>query len=312
MKYKVPEGAQTVSSALDLEERYGDTIRHLGLEYPTAYKFCRALREMEIPVCISNSTAQVWLQKYARHGEVRSVQNAGHLETLCGDRIRSDGPSDATADALAAWLLKELAVSAPRRVCQTFLTKTWSSSGRIMTIEALEEAAGERLRLHEYSDKFLSDESAGELSVTLAESQPPLHASALILRSWYVKFHPDSGALRYDTVEASEEALGEVLRSKYPGMGYRDLRTSLGKRRKAVLVSGRVCQKWCTKYGQPSASSSSGISSLGQRSAPLQPAEPPVKRRVITKTALSSMYPIELHGPDDVEAFCGDRYRREV
>ena len=82
MKYRVPEGAQTVSSAQDLEERYGDTIRHLGLEYPSAYKFCRALREMEVPVCISDSIAQVWLQKYARHGEVRYVQNAGHLETL--------------------------------------------------------------------------------------------------------------------------------------------------------------------------------------------------------------------------------------
>ena len=67
MQYRVPEGAQTVSSARDLEERYGDTIRHLGLEYPTAYKFSRALREMEVPVCISDSIAQVWLQKYARH-----------------------------------------------------------------------------------------------------------------------------------------------------------------------------------------------------------------------------------------------------
>ena len=53
MTYRVPEGAQTVSSAQDLEERYGDTIRHLGLEYPSAYKFCRALREMEVPLCIT-------------------------------------------------------------------------------------------------------------------------------------------------------------------------------------------------------------------------------------------------------------------
>ena len=234
----------------------------LSIEYRTAFKLCKALREQDPPLCVTDKVATVWLQKYAHRGEVRFVQ--GHLETLFGERIRSEAPPGAKADVLAAWLLKALVVSAPRRVCQTFLTKTWSFSGRIMTIEALEEAASERLRLHEFADKFLSDESAGELSVTLAESQPPLHASALILRSWYVKFHPDSGALRYDTVEASEEALGEVLRSTYPGMGCRDLRTTLGRRRKAILVSGRVCEKWCTKYGQPSASSSSGISSLGQ------------------------------------------------
>ena len=102
MKYRVPEGAQTVSSARDLEERYGDTIRHLGLEYPTAYKFCRALREMEVPVCISDSIAQVWLQKYARHGDIRYVQNAGHLKAQYGDRIRAEAPSDATADVWAA------------------------------------------------------------------------------------------------------------------------------------------------------------------------------------------------------------------
>ena len=80
-----------------------------------------------------------------------------------------------------------------------------------MTIDALEEAAGERLRLHEYSDKCLSDESAGELSVTLAESQPPLHVSVLILRQWYTKYHADSGSLSYDTVEALEEALQLLL-----------------------------------------------------------------------------------------------------
>ena len=102
------------------EERHGDGIRHLSVEYRTAFKLSKALREQDPPLCVTDKVATVWLQKYAHRGEVRFVQNAGHLETLCGDRIRSDGPSDATADALAAWLLKELAVSAPRTVCQTF------------------------------------------------------------------------------------------------------------------------------------------------------------------------------------------------
>ena len=248
-------------------------MRHLSLKHPTAFKPCEALRERDPPLCITNKTATVWLDKFAHRGDVRAIHNAGHLETVYGSRIRSEGPDGATADVLASWLLKELAVFAPRRVCQTFLTRTWSSSGRIMTIDALEEAAGERLRLHEYSDTFLSDGSAGELSVTLAESQPPLHVSVLILRQWYTKYHADSGSLSYHTVEALEEALGDVLRSKYVGMGYRDLQTSLGRRRKAVLVSRRVCEQWCNKFGQLSASSSSGISSRGQPSLQVQTAE---------------------------------------
>ena len=123
-KYNIPAGARTASSALELEERYGDGIRHLSVEYRTAFKLCKALREQDPPLCVTDKVATVWLQKYAHRGEVRYVQNAGHLETLFGERIRSEAPSDATADVLATWLPKALAVSAPRRVCQTFLTKT--------------------------------------------------------------------------------------------------------------------------------------------------------------------------------------------
>ena len=54
------------------------------------------------------------------------------------------------------------------------------------------EAAGERLRLLEYVDRFTCDDLDGELATVLAESQPPLQVSALILRQWYAKYHPDS------------------------------------------------------------------------------------------------------------------------
>ena len=37
-KYKLPEGAETVTSDQDLEDRFGDSIRHLALEYPTSFK----------------------------------------------------------------------------------------------------------------------------------------------------------------------------------------------------------------------------------------------------------------------------------
>ena len=45
--HKVPQGAQVVSTAEDLEQEYGESIKHLSVEYPTAYKLSRALRERE-------------------------------------------------------------------------------------------------------------------------------------------------------------------------------------------------------------------------------------------------------------------------
>ena len=68
-KYRLPEGAVTVPSAQDLEEGYGDAIRHVGLEFPTAFTLCRALRAKEPPLCITNKVAEVWLQKYARQSD---------------------------------------------------------------------------------------------------------------------------------------------------------------------------------------------------------------------------------------------------
>ena len=44
-KYKVPEGAQVVASADAFEQQYGHSMRHLSVEYPTAYKFSLALRK---------------------------------------------------------------------------------------------------------------------------------------------------------------------------------------------------------------------------------------------------------------------------
>ncbi len=37
-KYRVSEGEVRVTSAAELEELYGDTIRHYAVEYPTAFK----------------------------------------------------------------------------------------------------------------------------------------------------------------------------------------------------------------------------------------------------------------------------------
>ena len=37
-KYKVAGDAEPLKSAQDFEDKYGDSIRHLAVEYPTAYK----------------------------------------------------------------------------------------------------------------------------------------------------------------------------------------------------------------------------------------------------------------------------------
>ena len=92
--------------------------------------------------------------------------------------------------------------------------------------------------------EFGDDESAQRLATVLAEGQPVLRVSALLLRQWYTKYHPDSGPLRYATADALEEALGEEMRVAYHGLGYRSLQIALGKRRKAVLVSAQTCRAW--------------------------------------------------------------------
>lgn len=87
---------------------------------------------------------------------------------------------------LLTWLMSEAKVSVPCRICQHWLTKDWSSSGKLLTIEAVEEACGERLRLRQYSGQFANDEQAQSMSEILRESDPPLCVSNLLLRQWYL------------------------------------------------------------------------------------------------------------------------------
>ena len=94
---------------------------------------------------------------------------------------------------LAAWLLNKHHVSAPVRVCQTWISKEWSSSGGLYSPEAVEETLGDRLRLAQYREELLTDDSAQRLSDVLSESQPPHKVSMTMLRQWYTKYHPDSG-----------------------------------------------------------------------------------------------------------------------
>ena len=59
---------------------------------------------------------------------------------------------------------------------------------------------------------FLNDASAQQLSDVFSESYLFVNVSALMLRQWYTKYHPDSGPLRYETADDLEEALGKHLR----------------------------------------------------------------------------------------------------
>ena len=100
----------------------------------------------------------------------------------------------------------------------------------------------------------------------LREQQPPVRVSSLVLRQWYAKYHPDSDPLRYDSVAELEDGMGDALRRDYAGVGYRALRTALGKRRKVILVSLDVCKQWVAHHGAPapeSADASGAASSSG-------------------------------------------------
>ena len=149
---------------------------------------------------------------------------------------------------LVKWLRTTASVSASEITCQKWLSTTWSTAGKFLCIQAVEEAIGIRLRLPRYKDEFVSDEAARLLSDRLSEGQPPAIVSALLLRQWYAKYHPDSGPLHLSGVEQLETLLGEEMRLQYAGMGTLALRTALSQRRKSVVVSVKVARTWCEKY----------------------------------------------------------------
>ena len=118
------------------------------------------------------------------------------------------GPAD-----LVLWLARVCEVSCALRTCEYWLRHDWSSGNALLSIAAVEAEVGERLRLLEYAERFQDDARADALSVELAEGQPPVRIAPLLLRQWYVKYHPGAGPEVYTGV-GSEHALererGEV------------------------------------------------------------------------------------------------------
>ena len=142
-KYRVVPGQVSISSAKELEEQHGSAIRHLGMEYNTAFKLCGALRKLDPPLYVSDKVASTWLLQYSSKDTVVKVQNAGHLETWYGERIRADMPEGTTDGAvLKQWLLGHLSVSADARVCQKWLGTEWGAKGALNTAQAVEECIG--------------------------------------------------------------------------------------------------------------------------------------------------------------------------
>ena len=139
-------GQVSISSATELEEQHGSAIRHLGFEYNTAFKLCGALRRLDPPLYVPDRVAAAWLLEYSSKETLVKVQNAGHLETWYGERIRKDMPEGTTDGAvLKQWLLGHLSVSADARVCQKWLSTEWGAKGALHSAHAVEECIGRRL-----------------------------------------------------------------------------------------------------------------------------------------------------------------------
>ncbi len=59
--------------------------------------------------------------------------------------------------SFADWRITSLGVFVLRRVCQSWLTRDWASSGALLVSDAAERAFGDKLRLDEYKESFVHE-----------------------------------------------------------------------------------------------------------------------------------------------------------
>ena len=120
-KYRVLAGSTSIPSADELQKQYGASIMELARKNASECKLCKALRERDPPICITDGVARGWLKKYGPNGPLTYIHNAGHLESRYGELIRGHAEAKSMdADALATWLRNEHSVSAEKRICQTW------------------------------------------------------------------------------------------------------------------------------------------------------------------------------------------------
>ena len=311
--YRLPPGAVVVSSSEELHSKYGDWLPALAAQHPSAYRLSKILKERDPPMYVTDQTLKSWFSKYF---DADPINSAGHLELKYGDRIREhpDAVNYEAAD-LRVWLRSALKVDASERTCQTWRMRSWSTSNRLMSMHDIEHSIGDRLRLLQYRQVF-RDELYDNLVVTLSEGQPPVYlADPSLLRSWYSKYHPDSGPLRISSVAQLESLLGEELRLYYGHLKYWSLHTALQQRIKPVLLDRSLVKTW-VQQNMPSVSLKRPAGVMKRPAVSLKrPAstmsvsddvvmEPLLKRPSFSCNSITSAAGIE-------EA-CGERYRREV
>ena len=103
----------------------------------TASELCKALRSQTLAVYCTDGIAKQWFKKFCT--ELQYINSAGHLELFCGVRIREHDKAPLQAPELKVWLQTDLYVEASASTCQTWRTKEWTSSGKLLSIEAVEQ-----------------------------------------------------------------------------------------------------------------------------------------------------------------------------
>ena len=131
--------------------------------------------------------------------------------------------------------------------------------------------------------------------------EPPTAVDPLLLRQWYAKYHPDAGPLHIGDAVELEQYLGDDIRREYPYYNSWALHSVLERRRRPVLLTEWTARMWISKYAPRRITSKrSGATVWGTG------CEPAAKRARVSGDVAT------LHGAADIEAACGDEYRKEV
>ena len=159
-QYRRDVAGERVHSTEELERVYGDCIRdcQLAHAHPTAFLLCKALRNFEPPVLVSDAIARRWLREHGGINIQSQADNAAHLELRWGARIREHLAGAAMeAAALAKWMLTIARGSVPTRVCETWLKRDWAPSGALMVSGGVESAVGDKPCLDGYKECFVDE-----------------------------------------------------------------------------------------------------------------------------------------------------------
>ena len=247
--YRTTRKASRTAEDLETNVRVVTYLRALG--DVSAHKCRNALLSRTPPLNVSEGVLKQWISKYRRPAAAVVLSCAEDLETKYGATIRHLAAENRTGYKLMV-ALKTLKppLYASKRTSETWLRKyglrTESSpAGALMDAVSVEEALGERLRRDENKQSVADYAAAQSMSEDFAQEQPPVSVTALTLRQWYIKYHPDSGPLKYQSAKEMEDDMGDEIRSELALW----VRKAVSQRHKAVLVSERSCKTWLAQYG---------------------------------------------------------------